>query len=252
MNLFSSSRWPPLARGLQDIDTMKLCPVLLTALLFALPTGLHSQDAALPSAELPAAATQKLAKSLEAARPHGKHVWRDTPPVNADGTVNAYIEIPRGDRRKWEFNMTRNARAIDRMMPESLGGYPVNYGIVPQTISYDGDPFDALVLGPAIPGGRLVRGVIVGLMLMEDETGYDAKVVLSRTGNDGKPLHVLTTDDQKRMTDYFNRYKAHEPGKFSKVPGWGSIDAGLAHVTMTHTFFRECRTQTATPCRVRR
>ena len=85
--------------------------------------------------------------------------------------MNAYIEIPRGDRRKWEFNMVRNARAIDRMMPESLGGYPVNYGMVPQTISYDGDPFDALVLGPAIPGGRLVRGIIVGLMLMDDETG---------------------------------------------------------------------------------
>jgi len=128
----------------------------------------------------------------------------------------------------------------------------VNYGMVPQTISYDGDPFDALVLGPAIPGGRLVRGIIVGLMLMDDETGYDAKVVLSRTGSDGKPLHQLTTGDQNRMKDYFSRYKAHEPGKFSKVPGWGSSAAGLAHVTITNTFFRECRTQAATPCRVRR
>jgi inorganic pyrophosphatase len=249
MNLFSL---PALARGLQDLQVMNTRRTLLIALWLGLAPGLHSQESALPPAELPAAATQKLAKSLEAARPHTKHVWRDMPPSNADGTVNAYIEIPRGDRRKWELDMKRNARAIDRMMPASLGGYPVNYGIVPQTISYDGDPFDALVLGPAIPGGRLVRGVVVGLMLMEDETGYDAKVVLSRTGSDGKPLHPLTTDDQKRMADYFNRYKAHEPGKFSKVPGWGSPVAGMAHVTMTHTFFRECRTQTATPCRVRR
>ena len=116
---------------------------------------------------------------------------------------------------------------------------------------YDGDPFDALVLGPSIPGGRLVRGIIVGLMLMENETGWDPKVVLSRTGPDGKPLHQLTTSDQDRMADYFNRYKAHEPGKFSKVPGWGSPDAGLAYVTITHTFFQECRTKTAAPCRVR-
>ena len=63
-------------------------------------------------------------------------IWRDTPPTNADGTVNAYIEIARGDRRKWEFDMRANARAIDRMMPEEVGGYPVNYGFVPQTVSY--------------------------------------------------------------------------------------------------------------------
>ena len=36
---------------------------------------------------------------------HATHVWRDTPPMNADGTVNGYVEIARGDRRKWEFDM---------------------------------------------------------------------------------------------------------------------------------------------------
>jgi inorganic pyrophosphatase len=44
--------------------------------------------------------------------------------------------------------MGKNARAIDRMMPESVGGYPINYGFVPQTVSYDGDPFDALGTRP--------------------------------------------------------------------------------------------------------
>ena len=227
-------------------------PAVLLALSLVLAPVTIAQDQTAPRAELPGAATQKLAKSLAAAKPHVQHIWRDTPPRNTDGTVNAYVEIPRGDRRKWEFSMVRNARAIDRVMPEALGGYPVNYGIVPQTISYDGDPFDALVLGPSIPGGRLVRGIIVGLMLMEDETGWDSKVVLSRAGPDGKPLHQLTTSEQDRMADYFNRYKAHEPGKFSKVPGWGSPDAGLAHVTVTHRFFQECRTATAAPCRIRR
>ena len=102
---------------------------------------------------LPAAAVAQLSRSLDAAKPHARHVWRDTPPLNADGTVNGYVEIPRDDRRKWEFDMAANARAIDRMMPETLGGYPVNYGFVPQTVSYDGDPFDVLVLGPPLTGG---------------------------------------------------------------------------------------------------
>ena len=109
-------------------------------------------------------------------------MWRDTPPTNSDGTVNGYIEIARGDRRKWEFDINANARAIDRVIPEDVGGYPVNYGFVPQTISYDGDPFDVLVLGPPLAGGTMVRGVVVGLMHMEDEKGLDLKVVLSATG----------------------------------------------------------------------
>ena len=75
--------------------------------------------------------------------------------------------------------MGANVRAVDRVIPQAIGGYPINYGFVPQTVSYDGDPFDALVLGPPLPGGSIVSGIIVGLMFMEDEKGLDSKVVLS-------------------------------------------------------------------------
>ena len=119
------------------------------------PLAVGAQDDMRPST-LPATAVKILAASLDAARSHKTHEWRDTPPTNSDGTVNAYIEIARGDLRKWEFDMRANRRAIDRMIPTSIGGYPVNYGFVPQTVSYDGDPFDALVLGPPLPDGRFV------------------------------------------------------------------------------------------------
>ena len=200
--------------------------------------------------ELPAAARAQLGRSLDAAAPHERHVWRDSPPLNADGTVNGYVEIPRGDRRKFEFDMRRNARAIDRMMPETIGGYPVNYGFVPQTVSYDGDPFDVLVLGPPLPGGTLVRGVIVGLLRMEDEKGLDSKVVSSPVGPDGRAAYELTDRARAEIADYFRRYKQHEPGKFSRVTGWGSAADGREYVETTHLFFRECRRQTAAPCRV--
>jgi inorganic pyrophosphatase len=144
--------------------------------------------------------------------------------------------------------MRANARAIDRVMPESVGGYPVNYGFVPQTVSYDGDPFDALVLGPAIAGGETVRGILVGLMYMEDEKGLDSKVVLSRPGRNGRPLHELTTGDQHRIAEYFRRYKEHESGAYSKVPGWGSVAEGIALVTRTHAFFLKCRECSGQPC----
>jgi inorganic pyrophosphatase len=220
---------------------------LVVVALLGLAADAELQDA--PRA-LPERATSALAASLKAATAHKQHVWRDTAPINADGTVTAYIEIAVGDRRKWELDIGANARKIDRMIPRKIGGYPVNYGIVPQTISYDGDPFDALVLGPAIEGGSLVRGVIVGVMFMEDEKGLDSKVVLSRTDRNGRPLHQLTPAIQQTIGDYFKRYKENQPGMFSKVPGWGSIAQGLAYVTNTHAFFNDCREQAGLPCQL--
>ena len=210
-----------------------------------------AQAPAAPPQVLPAPATRQLADSLAAARARARHVWRDTPPFNQDGTVNGYIEIPRGERRKFEFNMRLNRRAIDRVMPASVGGYPVNYGYVPQTISYDGDPFDILVLGPALAGGAIVRGAIVGLMHMEDEKGLDSKVVVSPTGRDGRPLHQLTNEDERRIGEYFKHYKDHEPGKFSRVPGWDTPAQGRAYVETTHGFFMKCRDKGTSPCQLR-
>jgi inorganic pyrophosphatase len=220
-------------------------------LLAVLPAIVAAAGPPQISNELPAAAVTQLAKSLDASTSAARHVWRDTPPLNPDGTVNGYVEISRGDRRKWEFDMAANKRAIDRMIPAEIGGYPVNYGFVPQTVSYDGDPFDVLVLGPPIEGGLVVRGVIVGLLLMDDEKGSDGKVVISRISN-GRPDHALTEHDRQTIADYFRRYKLLEPGKFSSVSGWGSIEDGRALVRLTHAFFQDCRRVEGTTCRVSR
>jgi inorganic pyrophosphatase len=187
---------------------------------------------------LPEAAALKLRESLKSAAAHKQHVWRDTPPFQGE-LLNGYIEIPLGGRQKFELDMAKNAPALDREIPAKIGGYPVNYGIVPQTVSYDGDPFDVLVLGPPIKTGERVKGVIVGLMHMTDEKGLDSKVVISRVGKDGKPLHQLTDADRKRMADYFNRYKRDDddPETFATVPGWGTAADGLAFVRRTHEFF---------------
>jgi inorganic pyrophosphatase len=201
-----------------------------------------------PSPVLPPEAVAQLESSLDAASSHALHVWRDTPPVNDDGTVNAYVEIPRGDRRKYEFDIGRNRREIDRVIPAEVGGYPANYGFVPQTVSYDGDPFDALVLGPALRGGDVVRGVVVALMHMNDENGADSKVVLARAGPDGEPLDTLMENDRLRIGDYFLRYKRHQSGTFSDVPGWADAAEGLDYLKTAHGFFLQCRNLGEQPC----
>jgi inorganic pyrophosphatase len=193
-----------------------------------------------PPVELPPAAAAKLRDSLHAASAHKLHVWRDTPPFDGE-LLNGYIEIPRGGREKFELNMATNAPARDRLIPEKIGGYPINYGIVPQTVSYDGDPFDVLVLGPPLKTGERVKGVIVGLMHMTDEKGLDSKVVISRVDRNGRPLHKLTDADRTRVAAYFNRYKRDDddPATFATVPGWGTAADGLAFVRRTHEFFRQ-------------
>lgn len=225
---------------------MFMRPLILCLAL--IPWVLAAQAQGTPPNILPASATNQLARSLQAATARSGHLWLDTPPLNADGTVNGYVEIAVGERRKWEFDMTTNARRLDRMIPSEIGGYPVNYGYVPQTVSYDGDPFDVLVLGPPLPGGRMVRGAIVGVMYMEDEKGHDTKVVLSRIAADGRRLDRLTPEVQARIGSFFNRYKLNQPGMFAKVSGWGSAAEGLAYVRMTHAFFLECRLRAGLTC----
>jgi inorganic pyrophosphatase len=217
---------------------------LLSVLVPLVPFVVVAQENGSPPTVLPATAVKTLTASLNAARAHKTHEWRDTPPTNSDGTVNAYVEIARGDRRKWEFDMGANRREIDRVIPLEIGGYPVNYGFVPQTVSYDGDPFDALVLGPPLPDGRFVRGIAVGIMFMEDEKGLDSKIVLSRIDAAGQPMDRLTAAVQDEIGGYFKRYKSGGRGTFSKVPGWGSVRQGLAFVQTTHAFFAQCTTRT--------
>jgi inorganic pyrophosphatase len=241
-----------MVRDLMYKSTLEPPMTVRTALiLLAFPALLAAQLPTEPPDELPAVATTQLARSLAAAKPRARHLWRDTMPVNADGTVNAYVEIARGDRRKWEFDMRAHQRAIDRVIPEAIGGFPVNYGFVPQTVSYDGDPFDALVLGPPVEGGSLVRGVIVGLMLMEDEKGLDSKVALSPVDSGGRARYPLADAERDRIGAFFDRYKEGQPGLFSRVPGWGTAAGGLAYVRMTHVFFLECRARAGTTCIVR-
>src|SRR5262247_2990486 len=144
----SSGNFASLARSRVWQRTIVEAVIRPLAIAVLLPLVVVAQSPVAIPNELPAVATSQLTKSLAEAKKYPKHVWRDTPPINEDGTVNGYVEISRGDLRKWEFRIAMNARAIDRMIPEQIGGYPVNYGFVPQTISYDGDPFDVLVLGP--------------------------------------------------------------------------------------------------------
>jgi inorganic pyrophosphatase len=104
--------------------------------------------------------------------------------------------------------------------------YPGDYGIVPQTLSEDGDPLDALVLvtNPTYPG-ILIEARPIGLLRMKDDGEIDDKIICV-TINDPRYLHttdISNIEDHNRseIAHFFQVYKDLE-GKKVEIIGWES------------------------------
>jgi inorganic pyrophosphatase len=81
------------------------------------------------------------------------------------------IEIPKGNRNKYEIDHATGRMRLDRMLFTSTR-YPADYGFIEETLGEDGDPLDALVLleQPTFPG-CLIRARALGMFRMSDEAG---------------------------------------------------------------------------------
>lgn len=87
------------------------------------------------------------------------------------------IEIPKGNRNKYEVDHETGRIRLDRMLFTSTR-YPDDYGFIDNTLGEDGDPLDALVLldEPTFPG-CVIRCRALGMFRMSDEAGGDDKVL---------------------------------------------------------------------------
>lgn len=216
----------------------RLCAIPALALAVACSGASGATDRSQPPIQI----RERLAASLSAARGFERSPWRDVPPLNGDETLNGYVEIPRGESTKWEFRIPLNRLEVDRMIPAELGGYPTNYGFIPRTISYDGDPTDVLVLGPPVHNGAIVKGRIVALMQMMDTGDLDSKVVITPLDERGAPQYALEQADRDRLTHFFDTYKRHE-GKVTQVTGWGTDADAQAFLRTTSGFFATGRAE---------
>src|ERR1700758_1427503 len=87
--------------------------------------------------------------------------------------LDVTIEIPKGQRNKYEVDHDTGRVRLDRYLYTSMA-YPTDYGFIADTPGEDGDPLDALVLlpQPVFPG-VLVQARPVGMFKMVDEAGGD-------------------------------------------------------------------------------
>ncbi|MEZ6183715.1 MAG: inorganic diphosphatase [Planctomycetota bacterium] len=98
--------------------------------------------------------------------------------TNPPHDVNVIVEVPVGGQPiKYELDKAAGTLVVDRFLYTPMR-YPGNYGFVPHTLSLDGDPIDVLVCNtrPLVPG-CVINVRPIGVMLMEDDSGQDEKVL---------------------------------------------------------------------------
>ncbi len=149
---------------------------------------------------------------------------------NPPEDLNVIIEVPmRSSSVKYEMDKESGALYVDRFLSTAMF-YPANYGFIPHTLSGDGDPCDALVLGQlSVISGCVLRSRPIGVLRMEDESGEDEKILcvphdkLQGYYKDCKSYEQLPTSVLERIVHFFESYKDLEQGKWVKVSGWESV-----------------------------
>ena len=134
------------------------------------------------------------------------------------------IEIPKGQRNKYEMDHESGRIKLDRMLFTSTR-YPSDYGYIEDTLADDGDPLDALVLleEPTFPG-CLVRCRAIGMFRMRDEKGLDDKV-LCVVATDPRMQGLQDIEDvsayeRLEIGHFFEVYKELEPGGHVEGFNW--------------------------------
>jgi inorganic pyrophosphatase len=144
------------------------------------------------------------------------------------------IEIPKGQRNKYEMDHETGRIRLDRMLFTSTR-YPADYGFIEDTLADDGDPLDALVLleEPTFPGCQ-IRCRAIGMFRMRDEMGADDKV-LCVPATDPRMAYLrdiedVSAYDQLEIQHFFAVYKALEPGKSVEGFNWVGREAAEAEI----------------------
>lgn len=154
--------------------------------------------------------------------------------ANPPYEVNVIIEIPQGGHPvKYEMDKESGAIFVDRFLHTAMY-YPCNYGFIPHTLSEDGDPADAAVLGqmPVITG-CVIQCRPIGVLIMEDESGIDEKILCVPV-DDLHPYYASVSSYRDlrpvlldQLQHFFEHYKDLEAGKWVKVNRWGEPEEAM-------------------------
>jgi inorganic pyrophosphatase len=155
----------------------------------------------------------------------------NTPSLEFPGVIEVVVEIPRGSRNKYEWDVDAGVFRLDRVLSSAVF-YNFDYGFALDTISGDGDATDTLLLidEPTFPGCHVWARPVGGLE-MRDEQGPDFKVLCVAVG-DPHQAHVKRLDQIRphrlvEIEHFFQTYKLLED-KATEVIGWKDASHALS------------------------
>ena len=88
--------------------------------------------------------------------------------------IDIIIEVSLGSNLKYEYCTKTNKLFLDRVL-HNTNIFPYNYGFIPNTLSPDGDPLDAIVItnNYSLQPGSRVNCKIIGGIETIDEKGFN-------------------------------------------------------------------------------
>lgn len=134
------------------------------------------------------------------------------------------VEIPKGGVNKYEYNGANQVWELDRVLSGAMF-YPEEYGFIPETLDYDGDPLDVLCLTnyPTFSGCHVpIR--IIGVLKMVDGGEKDDKLLAVNAVDPRyqniKDLKNVSDGKLAEISNFFLRYKELE-NKEVIIGDWG-------------------------------
>lgn len=130
---------------------------------------------------------------------------------NVPNEITVIIEINKGSKNKYELDKKTGLIKLDRVMYTGQD-YPFDYGFIPNTHWYDGDPLDVVLLTtyPLIPGILLTARPVAIIDMIDGGEG-DAKIIAVPVNDprfeDVKDLADVNPHEIKEIVHFFETYK---------------------------------------------
>jgi inorganic pyrophosphatase len=144
--------------------------------------------------------------------------------------LEVVIEVPRGS-----FLKRSSMGRVDFISPLPC---PFNYGSVPDYLGLEGDLLDAVVLGPRLPFGSLVRVRARGAVILTDRGMTDDKLICA-----DRPLDAAERIRVLRFFRFYARCKGllnawrNRPGR-NDCDGWCEAREALARARPRNDMWR--------------
>ena len=170
---------------------------------------------------------------------------------NDDGTFNAVIEISLGDNRKYEVSKISGKLEHDFEFGSpriiDYGSYPINYGLIPNTViplnrGGDGDPLDILILGKKIQKGEIIKFLPIGIIQMTDEGQKDDKIIginVEENKNYNMSLNDFFYSNYEKFDEIKTWFENYKGFGVTQVLGYKDANDAIELISKANQFYKK-------------